>query len=253
MENLKIYVAAHKKVKEYSSDNCYEILHVGAACHQDDLGYTCDNTGDNISKKNPMYCELTGLYWMWKNAPKSKYIGLCHYRRYPSTLSYTLNPEKSILKEKEMIAMLQDADILMPKKLKKTKENGFCENEQDLDKCREYIYIKNVIMEKCPEYLETLKKVFLDKEMCFGNIFVLTREKFNEYCEWLFGLLFEIEKNIKSANDEIPREYGYLSEWMLNVWVEKNNLKVKYIPTVFTEEQHDWKFYIKMLKERMKI
>ena len=51
MENLKIYVAAHKKVKEYSSDTCYEILYVGAACHQADLGYTCDNTGDNISKK----------------------------------------------------------------------------------------------------------------------------------------------------------------------------------------------------------
>lgn len=45
------------------------------------MGYIGDNTGDNISLRNPNYCELTGLYWAWKNL-KCDYIGLCHYRRY---------------------------------------------------------------------------------------------------------------------------------------------------------------------------
>lgn len=38
------------------------------------MGYIGDNTGDNISLRNPNYCELTGLYWAWKNL-KCDYIG----------------------------------------------------------------------------------------------------------------------------------------------------------------------------------
>lgn len=250
-DTLKIYVAAHKKVKEYVADDCYEILHVGAECHDNDLGYTCDNTGDNISIKNPMYCELTGLYWMWKNAPETKYIGLCHYRRYPSAHSYAINLEQNILKKKEILKLLENADILMPQKLKKTELNSLCKNEMELNQCREYRYIKKAILNQCPEYVPSLNKVFMDTEMCFGNIFVLSQKKFNYYCEWLFNLLFEIENQIKEDADEIPREYGYLSEWMLNVWVEHNKLKVRYIPSIFTEEKHNWKFYAKLIRERL--
>lgn len=46
-----------------------------------DLGYQKDNEGDNISAKNPYYCELTGIYYAWKNIP-AEYLGLVHYRRY---------------------------------------------------------------------------------------------------------------------------------------------------------------------------
>lgn len=255
MNDLDIYVATHKKVENcINLDGCYKYLFVGANNHTDTYGYICDNDGsDSISEKNSTYCELTGLYWMWKNAPKQKYIGLCHYRRFPSKHRFSINLNKDVLSEKEILNALKDVDVLLPIKGKKTSMNSLCKGEDDLNKCREYKYILGAIKKKCPEYIPELKKVFLDSEMCFGNIFVLTRENFDLYCAWLFDLLFDIEGTIKAQNDEIPREYGYLSEWMLNVWIEKNKLKVKYIPTVFTEEQHDWKFYIKMLKERLKI
>ena len=72
-------VATHKKYW-MPEDEVYLPLHVGAE-GKADLGYTKDNTGDNISVKNPNYCELTGMYWAWKNL-NCEYIGLCHYRRY---------------------------------------------------------------------------------------------------------------------------------------------------------------------------
>ena len=78
----------------------------------------------------------------------------------------------------------------------------------------------------------------------------MSQDNFNAYCKWLFDLLFEIENRIKEKNDEVPREYGYLSEWMLNVWVQHNKLKVRYIPTIFTEERHNLKFFMKWLMER---
>ena len=45
-----------------------------------------DNTGENISKKNPFYGEYTFYYWYWKNLLKFKkeneWVGFCHYREY---------------------------------------------------------------------------------------------------------------------------------------------------------------------------
>ena len=83
---VTIVVATHKKY-EMPKDKMYLPLHVGAEGKMDpngnvlDLGYVKDNTGDNISEKNSSYCELTGLYWAWKNLT-ADYIGLVHYRRY---------------------------------------------------------------------------------------------------------------------------------------------------------------------------
>lgn len=78
-KNIKIIVATHKKYK-MPVDEIYLPMHVGAD-GKESLGYIKDNSGDNISYKNPYFCELTGLYWAWKNI-NADYIGLVHYRRH---------------------------------------------------------------------------------------------------------------------------------------------------------------------------
>lgn len=82
-EKLKIIVCAHKADEHIKKDAPYFPLQVGKELHTElDLGFACDNTGDNISAKNPSYCELTALYWGWKNIHDVEYLGLNHYRRY---------------------------------------------------------------------------------------------------------------------------------------------------------------------------
>lgn len=103
-KDIKIIVAAHKKY-HMPEDSCYLPLHVGKK-GKDDLGYLGDDTGDNISEKNPYYCELTGLYWAWKNL-KADYIGLVHYRRHLANgirklMFWKKNPFYAVLTEKRL-------------------------------------------------------------------------------------------------------------------------------------------------------
>ena len=75
----QIVVAVHKPYP-MPQDPLYLPVQAGRALHAS-LGFTGDDSGENISSKNPHYCELTCLYWAWKNLD-ADVIGLCHYRRY---------------------------------------------------------------------------------------------------------------------------------------------------------------------------
>ena len=88
-KDICIAVATHKAYRR-PEDSMYLPLQVGEALHPDvDLGFACDNTGDNISDRNAYYSELTGLYWLWKNCD-AEYKGLVHYRRHFATLNKTM-------------------------------------------------------------------------------------------------------------------------------------------------------------------
>ena len=209
-----------------------------------DFGYLKDNKGDNISDKNAHYCELTALYWAWKNLD-CDIIGICHYRRYLSTYSKgdirkakTIDDKlKLILSKKEIISLLQEYDVLAPTQKLITK-NVYTKYQQqhhikDLDNCRK------IIKKKYPDYVKAFDKIMNDKEYCICNMCVMDKRKFGEYCEWLFGILFELEK-ITDLTDYTPlqkRIYGFLSERLFNVWLEKNQLKIKKLNIVALE--HD--------------
>ena len=79
--NIKIIVCCHKK-DIFKESDIYKPIHVGKAISNIELGIQGDDTDENISSKNASYCELTGMYWAWKNLKNTDYIGLCHYRRY---------------------------------------------------------------------------------------------------------------------------------------------------------------------------
>ena len=105
-----IYIATHKAF-DVPDIKDYMPLQVGAY-NKETLGFLQDNIGENISCKNQNYCELTGLYWIWKNVDDA-YKGLVHYRRYfgKSNLSCNIN---DIYSYDEMVSFLKNADIILP-------------------------------------------------------------------------------------------------------------------------------------------
>lgn len=83
--SIKIVVCYHKQ-SNIIFNSVYQPIHVGKETSNVSLPIQADNEGENISNRNCLYCELTGLYWAWKNID-SDFIGLAHYRRLYSFTS----------------------------------------------------------------------------------------------------------------------------------------------------------------------
>lgn len=237
--DIKILVAAHKPYW-MPDDNVYVPIQVGRE-GKTDIGFIGDNTGDNISKKNANYCELTGLYWAWKNL-QADYIGLCHYRRYFAHKYYgnsLASKQKAILSKEDYEVLLQEYDCILPRKRNyyiETVRSQYehAHNKRDLDE------IERIIRELYPAYAPAFHTVMDSKKLHIFNMFVMRRDCFDDYCQWLFTILFELEKRIDiSTYDKTEaRVFGYLSERLFNVWLEQNRLKCKELDVVFMEKQN---------------
>ncbi len=226
MKDIKIIVATHKKYK-MPEDEMYIPVHVGRE-GKEDLGYQGDNVGDNISEKNPYYCELTGLYWAWKNLD-AEYIGLAHYRRHFIHKKYK-DRFQGIATKEYVDKLLDDTDVILPKRRKLYIETIYSHYKhtmyvETLDETRK------IIEEKCPEYIDSFDKRMKSRSGHMFNMCVMKKEILNEYCKWLFNILFELEKRIdpKQYSAFHARYLGRISERLLDVWIDKNG--IKYIET----------------------
>lgn len=210
---MKIYVVTHENMTAELPEG-YELFKVGGAGGGD---LPNDAAGDNISRKNPFYCELTAAYWIWKNDKTSDIVGLMHYRRFLTT-----KPEKlrEYIGESEVQDLLGECDFIATPlfrnkpSVKQVMFDGVRE--------RDYMLLRNVVGEMHPDMLETLDEVFDGQYTYFCNICVTRKPEWDKYCEWLFGVLFELEKRVDmtgySAKEK--RLYGYLSERLFTVYTK---------------------------------
>lgn len=241
--DARIIVATHKKYW-MPEDELYIPIHVGAEGKFDesgaplDLGYVKDNTGDNISARNKNFCELTGLYWAWKNL-EADWIGLAHYRRH-----FTLQPgrgdkkTKPITKE-QLEPILDEYDVILPKKRNYFIETNYSQyvhahHAIDLETTRQ------IIEEKYPEYVDAYDASMKRTSGHRFNMFIMKRDRFDAYCRWLFDILFELEDrlDISGYNDNDARVFGFVSERLLDVWVDAKAIEYREIPYVFMEDQN---------------
>lgn len=262
-----IGVAFHKKYFNYR-DDIITPIYVGAKINRENLEYLKDSTGNNISEKNENFCELTGIYWMWKNVDADFY-GMMHYRRYISfenrwkyklkrmlyvfsrvfylkliinmlgmkeLFQVKVSDEQLMRKEiekmsKKITSEIQKYDIILPKKeifnksvYKQYKSSHIAEH---LDKLLEIV--KENYPELYPYYEKTIKK---GNKIYPLNIFIMKKKYFFEYSEFVFDVLFKLEKKIEIPSDAYQkRVFGFLSERMMLPFIEylkdKKNVKVK--------------------------
>lgn len=236
---VKMLVAAHKEYKMPLDKELYVPIFVGSDINKNrPSGYQADNTGKNISSKNPNYNELTAIYWAWKNLD-ADIIGLNHYRRYFVDGRWVRKDFKHILNESAIVDKLKNNDVIVSKKRKyfiETIESHYV-HSHDL---QGITALKKVFKELDSNYKNALDSVLSSRSAHMFNMFIMKKSDFDNYCEWLFGILDEVEKNIDFSKLEgnEKRVMGFVSELLLDVWIKANNKRIIEQPVKFMENNH---------------
>jgi hypothetical protein len=232
-KSIKIFVIHHKPYPKYQ-DEIFVPLHVGKKVTKINLDMLSDDTGDNISEKNDNFCELTGMYWVWKNI-KTDYVGFCHYRRYfnfnlndnfeeifpPKNVDqiFGINDIQEIFNAKKLYELIENFDVILSKK-RKLIELNVEDQYKRIHIADDWDVMLNVILKKYPDYKSSIQEVFLGSNEIYPcNMFVMRFDIYCKYMEWLFDILFEVERRITIRQ---KRVFGFMSERLLNLYVHKN-------------------------------
>lgn len=243
MSNIKIFICAHKEVP-LPQHPYFLPIQAGATLHEHIAGYQPDDEGENISAKNPHFCELTCHYWAWKNLKNVDIVGLNHYRRYFDFQKKwpQFSADKSFVSTQDFLSheykfpdlekLLQKYDIILP-----TARHWRVSNTQQYGEyhiAKDWEMLRQIIKERSPQYVPAFEKTMDHSNKSVGyNMFITHWKHFNAYSEWLFDILFEVERRVPPIDDPIQsRIYGYMSERLINVFCERHHLRISQIPLV---------------------
>ena len=259
-----VYVAFHRAGKIISNDKIYMPLQVGKKSSHIELDILNDATGENISDKNSIYSELTGWYWIWKNA-KHDYVGTSHYRRYftiikPSParkigsfflffagqklkrhgLFFVRSARRwhdKVLTKQQAENFIKQYDVILP--VKKKFPYTVYEQYKRRHNEKDIILTRQIISELQPDYLEAFDTTFASKELYSFNMFIFPWKLFDEYMSWLFEILFELEKRAEiDFNDNYQKRVcAFMAERLQTVWINKNNLRTKELFVLYFKKQ----------------
>lgn len=244
MAEIKLFVSCHQPFSVPEQPLLMPIQ-VGAALAEERFsGFLQDDSGENISRKNRSYCELTAQYWAWKNV-RADYYGFFHYRRYlypdaAAKLPYRIEgtPTAELLEKLgygRFAELIPQYDLILPKgedmhvPVREHYAKASFHHGKDLELMAE------ILREKCPEYVPAMD-AYLSGTLCyFGNIFIMSRAVFEDYCQWLFPMLAEFDRwaDTEGYGPQEQRVDGYLAERLLGVYAIKHKkLRTQKLPRV---------------------
>lgn len=259
VSNIKLYSVYHKPAPIPKAAFVIPIQ-VGAALSDEKLNMLRDDEGDNISKYNRHYSELTACYWIWKHAERkeNEAWGLCHYRRYFSTdkrklffikksrYYYTLTQENldAVVNNRlynKIEELLQQHDIILQRPTYAHKKSGKVYTIEEAYALAhgsiDWKVTMDVLHEKYPEYVESALLFNKLTKMSYYNMMIAKWEVCDGYYSWLFDILFEVQKRITISNDAYQgRVFGFISERLLTLYVMHNKLNPAYLTIALFEK-----------------
>ena len=237
---INIFVACHKPSLVRQNPLLIPIQ-VGAALQPHLDGMWHDDEGDNISEKNPYYCELTAQYWAWKNRD-CDYYGFCHYRRYfdftevypvlkGGGLSGVKNPRPYIelddirqnlnsygLDSERMRHVIESYDIVtvLRERINTTVYRQYCQFHE----AEPLNTVLEITKQKYPEYTKAVEQYMDSKNIYYMNMYIMKKEMFRKYMSWLFDILETYENKVKTTDalQMQARLMGYLAERLFGVF-----------------------------------
>ncbi len=221
---LSIYSARchmDRELDEDISKYSWEIpIQVGAALTDKRICEIQDNKGNHISGKNKQYCELTALYWIWKNEC-SDYVGLGHYRRH-----FELEEEQLKQLMHSDIDVVLTIPILDIPNVEATYRRDHVGEDWDV--------MLEAVRTLSPDYMDTVSRMQRRRFYYAYNMFIMRREILEDYCNWLFPILFYCEEHCedryRKKRDAYQSRYiGFLAEHLMSVYFMHHENKYKIV------------------------
>ncbi len=207
-KKLEMSTSTYKDIKQ---------IQVGAALTDQVISDIRDDIGENISSKNRQYCELTALYWIWKNDNKSKYVGLCHYRRH-----FLLDTKQVAQISKSGVDVILTIPILNFPSVRSAYAHDHIIADWDI--------MLQGIEKLAPEYIKTAEKIQNGNYYYAYNMFIAKKGIFDAYCQWLFPILFYCEERCGYKENSYQNRYiGFLAERLLTIFFIHNEGKWKIV------------------------
>lgn len=219
MHDIKLFVCCHEPVPVPAHPLLYP-LQVGTALTGEHFfGFSHDDDGDNISSMNRFYCELTGQYWAWKNV-QADWYGFFHYRRYlypdiQARRPYVImrEPVPNKLGFDRFSELIGQYDMILP-----MEENMYISVREQYGKIHrnaDLVWMEQHVQRMHPEIADALEKYLCGTRQFFGNIYIMRRGVFQDYCTWLFPMLAAYDSEMPNKPH---RTDGYLAERLLGVY-----------------------------------
>ena len=212
-DDVRILVAAHKPYW-MPPDPVYLPVCVGAYKNGPIEGFASDADGDGISRKNPRYCELTALWWGWRNLSCDA-LGLTHYRR-----QFAGSGERGVLTGSEVRDLLQRVPVVVPKKRRYYIESIASHYAHTHDGAHLEV-LRYAVGQVSPNRMNAFDTCMRATSAHMFNMLVMHRDVLDSYCVWLFDVLEIAEKRIDFTGMSAFQErcIGRLGELLLDVWL----------------------------------
>ncbi|MBO6113881.1 MAG: DUF4422 domain-containing protein [Lachnospiraceae bacterium] len=240
-DSIRIFMAKFYKDKvlqeKFDLPDYMIPIQVGAELTDVRVADVLDNQGDNISKKNVNYCEITALYWMWKNVLDVdeeinedviggadcknavnldvQYYGLAQYRRM-----FRLSDD-DILRINN-----NDVDVVLPYPMPYEPDINAHHNRylKDVD----WNAMLTALREFSPEYAKAFEDVLKQQFMYNYNVILAKKEVLRDYCAWLFPILERTEElSVPKGNERADRYIGYMAETLETLYFMYNRDRLR--------------------------
>ena len=255
-KKIEVYVSFYKDYYIHKSE-IFKPFFVGNAIKKNNLNIPGDDTGDNISEKNLTFNELTLTYWAWKNSMQD-YIGFGHYRRYfvydkisllrriflkLTKKRFKKEKKKEVIREiknfeKEIVKEIDNFDIILPKPI--IMSRTLKEQYGDEHYIEHYEKMGEVINKLFPQMYKSFLQASNKNTFYIANMFIFKRDIFEDYCNFVFKVLFKLEEILEVPKDKYQsRIFGYLAERLLIIYIEhitnEKDYRVKYLDVMNTD------------------
>ena len=194
------------------------VLQVGAALTAKRISpkAVTDCEGENISNRNKQFCELTGLYWVWKNA-REDYVGLVHYRRHfllPDNWTERMEANR--------------VDVILPVPLYVAP--SIAGNYMERHIASDWNYLMEYFSTNLPKEYDAAERIFSGNLYSPCNMIIASKEVLGQLCEWMFPILFAVAEHGGEKEDPYLNRYpGFISERLITYFFESRREKYRVV------------------------